>query len=125
MYNQRNVEAVRAQIDRKLKSKPYYANEMSVTETVTDIDHFPYTRFFRGVAPYPDPIIFEREAGWRLRRDNCYRLSKHVSDTPKPNNCWETACSTVYPCYPQNVLKFSDRDALNVMLNNASTIQYR
>jgi hypothetical protein len=121
----KSIEAVRAQIAVKNSSLPYLANNKAITQSVTDMDHFPYNRYFRGVYYYPDPVIFEREAGWRKRHDNCYDLIIPPSSPLMPNNCFEAACSTVYPCYPQYLQKFADREALNVMLNRACIVQYR
>jgi len=125
MINQHNVVNVREMIALKKNSHPYYATSLSTTNALTDMDHFPYSRFYRGVVGFDQPVLIEREAGWRPVDNRCYRLNKPYTDTAYPNHCFETACSTVYPCYPQYLQKFSDRNALNVQLNRACISQYR
>ena len=45
-----NVNFVRDQIEAKVGSKPFYASQNAVNLNVTDIDTFPYPRFYRGVS---------------------------------------------------------------------------
>jgi len=124
--NSENISAVRHMIERKKKNTPFYATSESAERIITDMDHFPYTRFFRGVSYFPNPIVMEREAGFREVNNNCYRVSCPGGEkVPYPNHCFETACSTVYPCYPVYVQKFSDKEALDVQLNRACIVQYR
>ena len=121
----KNITSVRDQIHLKKGWKPYFGTQQNSKSIVTDIDHFPYTRFFRGVYYSSNPVVFEREAGWRPTRNSCYGPINCNTDSPYPNHCFESACSTVYPCYPQYLQKISDRDALNVQLNRACIVQYR
>ena len=113
-----NVASVRHQINQKMKSKPFYGTITDSDSVITDMDHFPYTRFFRGVYHSPNPIVFEREAGWRPLRNSSYKAAAcHVK--PQPSGlCFENACSTVYPCYAKTLHSYSDRDSLNTQSNN-------
>ena len=122
--NDKNVQSVRYQIHQKQQSQPFFGTINDAESIITDMDHFPYTRFYRGVYNSSDPLVFEREAGWRPLRDSCYKSSCNTK-TPYPNHCYEVACSTVYPCHPKILHRYSDRDALNVQTNNACIIQYR
>ena len=122
LINQQNIGSVRRMIDEKISSKPYYANNLSVMGVLTDMDHFPYTRYFRGVSYYPGPILFEREAGWRDRDQSCYRVGCGSRELQYPSNCFESACSTTYPC---NNKTFSDREELDGKLNKMCIVQYR
>lgn len=123
--NRGNVRNVRAQIVEKKMSRPYHATICDADQVLTDYDTFPYPRWWRGVAGLSEPVVAEREAGWRPRRDPCYRLNNAVEESPYPNHCFEAACSTVFPCYPPYLTKYADRESLNVMLNNACIVQYR
>jgi hypothetical protein len=123
--NQNNVTNVREMIAIKQSCMPYYATSRSASNALTDMDHFPYSRFYRGVPGFEQPVVIEREAGWRPTHDACYQINQPPEMEPYPNHCFETACSTVYPCYPQYFQKFSDRNALNVQLNRACIVQYR
>lgn len=125
LINEQNVESVRKMIAARKGYKPYYASGDTVAGVVTDQDHFPYTRYFRGVSYHPDPIVFEREAGWREIRNGCYQVRKPYQKGPYPNHCFASACSVVYPCYPEYQQKFSDKNFLDITLNKACIVQYR
>jgi hypothetical protein len=122
--NYDNVKNVRSQIRQKKGSEPYFADINTGSLVLTDYDNFPYNRWWRGEKYSSRPIVAEREAGWRPINNKCYKKIKKVGEN-KVNNCFETACSTVYPCVPGYLAKYSDRDALNVMLNNSCIVEYR
>lgn len=123
IINNRNVLNIREQIEMKKCSNPYYATE--AIQVVTDYDHFPYTRFYKGEYNNSQPIVAEREAGWRKLENNCYKMLEPITEPFYPNHCFQSACSTVYPCYPQYLRKYADKEALEVMLNNSCIVSYR
>jgi hypothetical protein len=96
--NIHNIDCVNQMIRQKINyNAPFYATRENAQCVVTDMDHFPYKRFFRGVYNDSSPHIFEREAGFRVRQDDCYKLIT----TPVVNPvefCWEFPCSNVKPC---------------------------
>jgi hypothetical protein len=98
---QNNINAVRDGIAHKLNyNVPFYGSIQDTSNVITDQDHFPYNRYFRGVYNESKPIVFEREAGWRPRNDACYK--QIVAPTYyRPKYCWEGPCSTIYPCDPE------------------------
>lgn len=124
-FNNLNVNNIRHQIEQKKESAPFYATLKDGSSVLTDYDHFPYTRYFRGIAESDRPIVAEREAGWRPIYNKCYKVEDPTPSVENRKNCFETACSAVYPCYPSYAAKYSDRDAFNVMLNNACIVEYR
>ena len=93
-----NVNVIRDQIEAKVNSEPFFASQNAASLTVTDIDTFPYPRFYRGVYQSSEPVIFEREAGWRQRHDLCYQPER-IFDIETPKYCWQVPCSTVFPCH--------------------------
>jgi hypothetical protein len=123
--NEQSIESVREQIRRKTSSNPYLSNGVVVSKSVTDMDHQPYTRWFRGVYYYPDPIVMEREAGWRPINNACYRLVTPNIPDPEPHHCFEAACSTIFPCYPEALNRFTDGEKLDLMVNKACIVKYR
>lgn len=127
LINNRNIDNVRMQINMKNLSMPYHATVKQSAGVLTDYDTFPYPRWYRGVYYSPVPIVSEREAGWRPRRDNCYRMNKPCDNSTisYPNHCFESACSVVYPCYPEYVNKFLEQQQLEVLLNKSCISQYR
>lgn len=101
----KNVALVRDMIRQKeCLDKPFWATSRSTKDVVTDYDHFPYTRWFRGDYTSDYPIIAEREAGFRSRHDSCYKIDRprSVNDDDTPRVCFQDACSIVYPCNPHN-----------------------
>lgn len=123
--NQKSIESVRREISKKIGSRPYFANGESVDNVVTDMDHHPYSRWFRGVYYYPNPVIMEREAGWRPRHDTCYEVIAPAQPSTDPHHCFEVPCTTTLPCYPKYLTKYADKDSLDVMINTACIPQYR
>ncbi len=92
---------------------------------INDMDHHPYSRFYRGVYYFPEPIVFDREVGWRPSQDTCYDVNLPYIQEQQQNHCYQNACSTTLPCYPEYLKKNSDKLMLDTMLNNACIIQYR
>lgn len=123
--NEHSIETIRKQIARKISSNPYFANNETVINSVTDMDHTPYTRWFRGVYYYPNPIVMEREAGWRPIKNSCYNLVMPPSPEVDPHHCFEVPCTTTLPCYPKYLTKYADKESLDIMINNACIPQYR
>jgi len=96
--NMNAIEYVRAQIAKKNSSSPYFANGTSIANVITDYDHTPYDRWFRGVYYFPDPVIAEREAGFRPIQNSCYEVVQKPKETKQFVGCFEPPCSTVFPC---------------------------
>jgi len=99
----KNITLVRDMINqKKCLDKPFFATSQNITGVVTDYDHFPYTRWYRGRYLSEVPIVAEREAGYRTRHDACYGINKCCSSDleDKPNVCFQDACSTIFPCNP-------------------------
>ena len=123
--NDQNILNIRYLINKKKETQPFFATMYDTSAVLTDMDNFPYKRFFRGDFNSDNPIVFEREAGWRPTQNNCYKIQDPLKSLNNNNICFESACSTVYPCYPSYAAKYSDREAFLVKLNNACIIEYR
>lgn len=121
-----NMRYIRELIKKKQSSTPYFATESTISGFVTDFDHFPYTRHFRGEYNNSMPVILGRDVGWRPRRDECYR---YVSDkniqVAKPNHCFAGACNSVKPCRPEELNPIADKDASDLTIQNRNIIDYR
>lgn len=83
--------------------KSFYANNWDVGQTITDMDNFPYQRFYRGQYEQSMPVIFDRKAGYRFVEQRCYKTQTDYA-IPYPNYCYESACSTIYPCVPGQLI---------------------
>lgn len=97
-YTLTNYDIVRYHIRQKQQLNiPYRVQVGRQTIPTTDMDHFPYQRFYRGRTDADSIIMFDREAGYYPRNDYCYK--KHVQVTPdKTEFCWQYPCSNIKPC---------------------------
>ena len=128
IVNKSNVQNVRQQIERKKESQPYHATVTQSVQVLTDYDTFPYPRYYRGVPNSTVPIVAEREAGWRPRHDTCYEVVEPngLPVYPKyPNNVFQSACSTVYPSYPEYASRYASLEEMHLILNNNCIVQHR
>lgn len=123
-----NLKSISEQIQKKKSSVPYIANNSQIKYSVTDMDHFPYTRYFRGEYLSDLPIICGRDAGWRPRYDNCYKNPQPISDPAsviKINHCFSGPCTTIYPCNKETLNTLSEQHRSSIELNNACIMSYR
>jgi hypothetical protein len=115
----RNIENVRIEIEKKKGLEPYYSTSDKSESIITDYDIFPYTRFFNGVYDFCNPIVAEREAGFRIKKNTRLEYLQPVKDT-QPNICFQSSCSTVRPCHPK-----PERSHLHTVYDNSCIVQYR
>lgn len=81
---------------KNISGRPYQSYANDVKNVITDVDHFPYTRFYRGVYNDTNPHIWEREAGYHVLQPQGY--TKHLSyDIPEFSLPMQIPCSTVIP----------------------------
>lgn len=120
-----NVSNIRYQITRKNKLDPYLATIKESKEVITDFDTFPYPRWYRGLPEYDNPIIAEREAGWRINTTDCYKKNIEKIPIDYPTHCFQAPCSYVHPCYLSFETKYNNREKMDTLLNQICTIQYR
>lgn len=83
---------------KKTSSQPFLASYEDARSIIVDNDHFPFTRFYRGVYNDSNPIVFKREAGWRPQDNACYKMCTQLDSIPPPNVCFQSACNTTYRC---------------------------
>jgi hypothetical protein len=97
-----NEQIVRQQIQQKINyNRPYFGQTNVLQYVQTDMDHFPYRRYFRGKYNVQYPVIFDREAGYRELNNQCYK-QYNVDNVQRTELCFENACSMVKPCNQQN-----------------------
>ena len=122
--NNKNISNIQHQIEKKKHYKPYHATIEETTSVLTDFDTFPYPRWYRGISTSYKPIVIEREAGWRQRHDNCYKLSNFTcKPASKPKHCFSSACSVVFPCFSEDINKYGE--FFDVSLKEKSVLEYR
>lgn len=116
-----DLYSIKNQIIEKQKDNPRFSTLNDAEKTITDFDHFPYTRFYRGVPNSPNPIVIEREAGWRPQRNECYNTSYcSPAQDLYPNHCFRSGCSVVLPCYQPDI---ENKDT--AIFNQSCIVQYR
>lgn len=93
----------------------------NIHSVFTDMDHFPYTRFFRGQYDSDIPRVFDREAGVVVHNNMEYVTTNLKNTSFKPNWCFETACSTRIPCRPEYLEKISDKKEMEPLLERHIT----
>jgi len=120
-----NVDFVQSQIHRKNENTPYYSTGDIIQNSVNDLDHFPYDRFYRGIPESEHPVVFEREAGYRQRHDYSYTPCPHLPDDKPIHGCFQMPCSTVYPCYPKYLRKYADKQEMELLLNRKCITKFR
>jgi hypothetical protein len=116
------MNEVQQLIKLKNQDRPY---QSSGPKVITDMDTFPYPRFYRGRYESEIPVILEREAGWRKRCDNNYVYTPERVELPYPNHCFQSAVTTVYPCRPEYERKYSDKKEMDIQLYNSRVNEYR
>jgi len=95
--NSRARDIISIQIKNKIQyAKAYYANDETSTSVITDMDRFPYPRWYRGIANSDHPVIIEREAGYHMILKDV-PVPKQKSE--KPRHVFSSPCSTVLPLY--------------------------
>lgn len=120
----KNIAIVRGLIKRSQQSAPLYVTADIPSSVITDYDIFPYPRWFRGVYDNSNPIIAEREAGYRILQSNSYTDEKKKNETETvPGHVFQTACSTVKPSF---VLDPDSHEGtkLNKSINDMCIVQY-
>ena len=116
-----NYQNIQDHIKQKKSYSPYYAVATSGNLVLTEFDHFPYTRWWRGKAKSDVPIIAEREAGWTPRHDDCYKNKKHIKEVKIKDIHFQPACSTVYPAH----LNSNINSKPELLENDMYVINYR
>jgi hypothetical protein len=101
-----NRQLIESQIRQKVHSVgAYFPDPELIFQTKTDVNVFPYQRFFRGQIDSTSPRVWEREAGFSpiiTSRDTKNDVNQSV--TQKSTTCFQLPCTTILPCVadPQN-----------------------
>ena len=94
------MDTVQKQIENSLRSeKPYFPPSEEIFKVQTDINIWPYNRYFRGSPSSDTPIVWEREAGFQeiLPRIPVPSISSTQTE-PNISTCFQLPCSTTLPC---------------------------
>ena len=127
LLNSSTLANVQKGIAARKSSEPYMATSAAIMNVITDQDHFPYTRYYRGQPGATCPVVAERETGWRRQQDQCYNVNLPANAYPDsyPRHCFQGPCSFVHPCYPELMKENPDPSLLATLLNRACVQEYR
>ena len=105
MSNCQDKSKNRATISRYIQNKIHTGEGYMTPSTFlipieTDMDTFPYPRFFRGMMDCTHPRVFEREAGHRRRNPQgySYQYDPKIITPRRFEGCFQIPCSTILPC---------------------------
>ena len=102
-----NEEWIATQIHMKNSyACPYESRASDIQQVVTDVDHFPYTRFYRGVYNDTSPHIWEREAGFHLLDKSSYRRNVTFDVAPH-RGVTQIPCGTILPVHTRDSAAYS------------------
>jgi hypothetical protein len=108
----KNIERIKKEIFLKNNNNPYFVNQ-TIYSIRNEYDQFPYAGWYKGEAELDKPKIADREAGWIPKR---YKEPIKKQDATLPETCFQSACSTVYPCYAQdNSYLYLNKACVNLM----------
>jgi hypothetical protein len=99
MSSSPNEAYVAEQIRLKTSPRVYLSSPRTVEECVNDMDHFPYTRFYRGRYQSSEPVVWRREAGYHPLCPAWYTkdIPTALSVEPTWDMVYQPPCSTVFP----------------------------
>jgi len=121
-----NIENVRRMIDRKVSiigEHSFYVQENEIKGVRTDVDHLPYTRLYRSNPFTGEAIPWSGDSGFQPRMNSFYEPNIVQTVDESEPLCFQTPCSTVYPCHPQYLQKNSDK-AYNNLQDRYCTRRY-
>lgn len=101
-------EQVQQYIQQKISQQPFGPTPANyINPIVTDMNVFPYNRFYRGINDCTTPRVFDREAGYRKWENHLYAPtnSKPCTSEPYRGKCFQIPCSTILPCIPEFTYK--------------------
>jgi len=107
-----NRQIIEEQILKKTTSPSvYYPSSQDIYRVRTDMNEFPYRRFFRGRPTVSYPIVWEREAGYSPIV-SVKSIPKHyVPEATSGGVCFQTPCTTILPCRSKQSVFSSNQDA--------------
>ena len=94
------MNPIQKQIEECINSDGgYFPRPQEIYKVQTDINVFPYNRFFRGRPDSSEPIIWEREAGFQEILPQTFEKSNvFFENQPQRDTCFQIPCSTILPC---------------------------
>jgi len=97
------MEIIQKEIKKKNSFTPYFPDPNLLFNIKTDINQFPYPRFFRGKINSSIPHFWDREAGYSpiINNNSTPLYSSSLLIAPKDAN-FQPPCSTILPSFINN-----------------------
>lgn len=94
------MDIIKKQIQESISSESgYFPSSEEIYKVQTDINVWPYNRFFRGEPQSSEPIIWEREAGFQeILPQKPIQSMLSFQKEPEITTCFQNPCSTTLPC---------------------------
>lgn len=92
------MEIIQIEIEKKKMSKPYFPDPDLIYQIKTDVNEWPYRRYFRGKKDSYTPHIWEREAGYSTVLTTINTNNKVNETLVGATCCFQLPCSTILPC---------------------------
>lgn len=106
-----NEEIIRRQIQLKTDpNMPYYCPSSVFWNVQTDVNEFPYQRFYRGKPDVSHPVVWGREAGYQKIVSSPSFIPRPQAEKGLTNLCFQMPCSTVLPCNPTNASTLKNKE---------------
>lgn len=98
------MNTIQKQIQESIQSSSgYFPPSEEIYKVQTDINVWPYNRYFRGSPSSDEPIIWEREAGYQeILPQKPIQSILTFQKEPYPTTCFQIPCSTTLPCQSNN-----------------------
>jgi hypothetical protein len=94
-----NSQIIQQQIQNKIHSdNAYYCPSEIFREIQTDINEFPYRRYFRGEIDASNPIVWDREPGYQRILTSPQFNARPTETSSLTDLCFQIPCSTILPC---------------------------
>lgn len=121
-----NETYIQKLIKQKQSSEPFFSTEQDASHTVLEVDHFPYTKFFKGDYTSDQPTVMNREAGVSFQKKESNTKIKKPPMEVKPNHCFHYPCTTVRPCYVPISGRYKNDLMINQYINTQQcNVRYR
>jgi hypothetical protein len=109
--NMLNILNIKNLIQAKKYSDPIDVTENNGKAVYTPYNVFPYNGWFKGNYLCSEPLVAEREAGYRkIKKYNSTEKLENINH----NVCFQGPCSLVKPCIPE---KINERDKLELNIS--------
>jgi hypothetical protein len=93
-----NSDFLKHEIEKKNNFIPYHLQNNFVKNIKTDMNIFPYNRYFRGKQNSDSPHFFDRQAGYSKICNQTSQSKLSNQNLILADCCFQMPCTTILPC---------------------------